>query len=413
MASTIIPTIINSGGGMIIHDITPGGGPKIFDHDAWLDATSEIQPGSISLDKPIVNTNANAVYPIDASRWLVLYADGSNSNRVSACIVRSGDDAAKGDEVHEIFGDVNTAPVFVRKCRAHNAFLIGSDVNSLIYLDCGPSGLDLSITMLATDGATGKAEAFARKTDVLMAEDDSHFVITNEFNNGGTRSFVSALWGLDLSGTPAADYVMRDVTATGSAQENRGMSAYYLPGSGAGVTICYDSNDNAMMRVNKVSFGDLFVSNSVTGVSLPTSITSNAAEESRRFSRRYEHSAKYVPVLFTSGSAAAIAAFDLSGTPVLVPSGDLGVSVTAGMLGNAHGVTHNRDHPYCGAGVGSTSIRIIFSLPPLPSTRDLITGLTSPAVYASALAPDGNWLCMLGKVSTNDGRVFLAKSVNG
>lgn len=376
-----------------------------FPVEDWIKAPTSGQPtpvsvGTLSTTQP---SNNSRIEPIDSDRFVLFYRDASGYPTVRIA-TKSGTPSV-GTAVTVVASSV-TNLMLLRRVPNTNYWILGVN-NDLYFINCGASGTTVVSTQISTDaGDAGKAEAFAQGiTDIVIAEAGTHFVILNEFDNGGTRSFVSALWTLNIV-TPSCTYVTRDVDATGSVAMQqasaylRGGVAYYVATNGTNLTTCY---------VNRVTFTTSTVSNSKTDLTVSTfSNSTSGLYSSRNFSRWQEEIDNLIRhgVQINASEQIRIVTIDISSTPAVYVN--LMTHEEAFTLDfNIYG--QNQYALGKGASVAGTGINHINAVSPSAS-RTIITGLTTYAEYASCYSNDYNWLIALGRVNTNDGFVYFLKN---
>lgn len=404
------------GGGLLRQ--FPAAGAGGFPIDAWIEATTSGQPSLTATGTNITTALAlTQLISIDNDRWLALYYD-SSSYLNAQIFSKSGGTGSVGTAQVVLSSAVTLT--FVKRVPNTNSVIIGLN-NDLYLLACGASGTTLTVTQISTDaGDAGRGEAFVLNvTDLLFASDNSHMVITNEFNNGGTRSFVSALYTLNL-GTPSATYVTRDVDATGSAAALECGIALATTTAGSGVFFGVNWTDTTSLRVTKITFTSSTVSNSTSTLTLGATVTDPGGSYITRMLSTIQDNLARLVLYRSSGNGVLSSLVDVSGAPSYLADNvsnsidNLGITTIAFTL-----ATYKPSDPalrrICrlsdnAAGTGyflnSISGDMAFA------TRDLITGLTTPAIRAAQFSPDGNWIAAVGKTSTNTGQFFLFKNTN-
>jgi hypothetical protein len=377
-----------------------------FPVEDWIKApTSQPTPVSVgTLSTSAPSDDNSRIEPIDSDRFVVFYRDASGYPTVRIA-TKSGTPSV-GSAVTVVSSSVDNL-MLLRRVPNTNYWLLGVN-NDLYFINCGASGTTVTSTQISSDaGDAGRAEAFARGiTDIVIAEDGTHFVILNEFNNGGTRSFVSALWTLTV-GTPAAVYVTRDVDATGAgvAMDQasaylRGGVAYYVATNGSSLTTCY---------VNKVTFTVSTVANSINSLTVATFQNSTSLRStSRNFSRYQTEISGLISHIMQSTANFRVIVIDISSTPSLYTD-----TSNAGIYNTTPSFAFYASNEFnIGSGVsvsGATAIAHQNLAVDLLS-RPLITGLTTYSHYSSCYSNDLNWLIVLGRVNTNDGYVYFLKN---
>lgn len=376
-----------------------------FPVEDWIKAPTS-QPTPVSTGTT-VSTSApsrdSRIEPIDSDRFVIFYLNSSGHPTVQIA-TKSGTPSV-GTAVTVVASSVDNL-MLLRRVPNTNYWLLGVN-NDIYFINAGASGTTVVSTQISSDaGDAGRAEAFTRGvTDIVIADDGTHFVIMNEFSNGGTRSFVSALWTLNVA-TPAAVYVTRDVDATGSvAMEQasaylRGGVGYYVATNGTNLTTCY---------VNKVTFTVSTVANALSSLTVTTFSNSvTGLYSSRNFSRWQTEISDLISygLQSSNGSQLRIVTIDVSSAPaVYVDSNTFTTSREADWS------IYAQEQFALGQGfaISNTGVRHINLSTPAAS-RPLITGLTTFSSYASCYSNDYNWLIVLGKVNTNDGFVYFLKN---
>lgn len=381
----------------------PSAASGAFPTEAWIKAPTSGQPSPISLGtidstSPTLNCRME---PIDADRFIMFYRDGSQQPTVRIA-TKSGTPSA-GTAVTVVASAV-THLQFLRRIKNTNFWLLGVN-NDLYFINAGASGTTVISTQISSDaGDAGRAEAFSQNiTDIVIADDGSHFVIMNEFNDGGTRSFVSALWTLNTS-APSCTYVARDVDATGSANAAlqasgylRGGKAYFIMNTGSDLTTAY---------VNAVTFTASTVSNSVNTLTVNVANTTSTLSFSRNQSRYVDIGDDLIMHSFSSTTGLSYI-IDVSSTPALYSS----VSWTAefGSFPPFNSYATSQETLCVGASVSGTAFRHRNFKYAAPS-RPLVTGLTSFSNCAGCYSNDLNWMACLYRDNTTDGYIAFLKN---
>ena len=376
-----------------------------FPFEDWIKAPTSGQPTPISIGKIYVASGQGyAAEPIDADRFIAFFrADNTNQYPSAVIVDKSGTPSAGSVATIKA---VTAQIMFRRRVPFTNMWIVGTD-NDLYLLDCGSSGSTITVTQLSSNaGDAGKGEGFVRHiTDIIIEEDASCFVIVNEFNNGGTRAFVSALWTLSLSGTPAATYVTRDVDNSGGTVASTTGSGYYIS-SGVGLyTACSEVDANSVF-VNKVSFTTTTVANSVSTLTVAQAISGSTQESGSRMYSRMPAFVDLVPFAYIqANNVFRMIWIDTSAAPALYaePSS----SFTTVLSDNYY--PHDFNVICHSLSQGGTALVVQNRFTQVVS-RPLITGLTSLGTFAYSYSLDYNWACVLGKQNTDDGYIFLMKN---
>lgn len=387
-------------------NITPSQAPA-FNLGAWLAATTAGQPGLTATGNNVDTTSLSAEsisYPLTGDRALLVYH--TSTPAVVAQIVDNTGTA--GSAVTISVGSVNIK--VIRQLNGINNFLIV--VNNDIYLlQCGASGTTVTSNSIVTDlDSVTRAETLSSCFNIIIAEDNTHFVVCNTFNNGGTWTFVAALWTLNI-GTPSAAFVTRDTVATGYTGDSSGGAAGLTATTGVGFYIVGQAGETTA-KVLLVTF-----TSGTVGVAL-TTISSALGSAANTFITPQNGTALVYPdndiclIKADDGNATVIA---VDATPSLVsragsgdadypsqrfPAIESGAPGMSAEIHTASGTSVNvRFHDYA----GDTAFQTI----------DLLTGLTTATIYASCLSESGNYVFGVGKTSTNTGQIFILQNVNG
>lgn len=392
------------------HTIPSAGGG--FPIAAWLRATTSGQPGVTA--SSISHTGSGAsVWRLSGNRALALVRNTSGHP-----VAQIGTNAPAVGSAVTILAS-NVAINFVQRLKSDtNRFLLGIN-NDLYLVDCGASGTTVTVTQVSTDaGDSGKGEAWSTRTRILVAEDDSHFVVCNEFDNGGFRTFVSALFTITYGGTPAATYVTRALTVTGGSASLTSGNTFGGDTSTAGLGFYCGLNastETTSLRFNKITYTSSTVSNSVNTVTLGTAATSVAQftacdnfAEADRCAIRYG----------TGTNQGVEALISYSGTPAVdseIDSGSRGISDV-----NQYASSRRLDAFGCRAAMrassGGGTVGFEFISPHndnvLMPKYALVTGLTTPAAYAIDIDDAGEYAYFIGKTSTNTGFFGCVKNAD-
>lgn len=376
-----------------------------FPFKDWLLATTS---GQVNYASGITWTGSSGVgrwgYPIEAGRALFVvpnssgYAVGQVANLAgvgTAQVLLSS--ALNVDDLVQV---PNNPRYFLA--------LLNNDV---YLLDCGASGTTLTVTQInSVAGDAGKAEAFVTRVTKIMIDAADHFVIVNEFNDAGTRKWVSALFTLDL-GVPSATYVSRDTDATGSAVALEATAVVNSSTLGTGLVIGVNATDSTTARANKVTHTTSTVANSLTN--LTTAGMTNVNDTGN-----YIHSTYPADNLIVFRTRDATSVIEYSGTPQVLAG--VNSAFSSGLFnGNPRPAFVDADNNVEAnvTGGSGTIIKARFTSVAngvhLSGTRDLLTGLTSSAVCGvTAVDPSGDYIFGAGKLSTNTGQVYVLKRAN-
>lgn len=383
----------------------PSAAAGAFPFEDWIKAPTSGQPAPISIGEIYVASGAGyACEPIDDDRFILFFrADATNQYPSAVIADKSGTPSAGSVATIKA---VAAQIMFRRRIPSTNMWIIGTD-NDLYLLDCGSSGNTITVTQLSSNaGDAGKGEAFSLHiTDIIIEEDASCFVVVNEFNNGGTRAFVSALWTLSISGTPAATYVTRDVDNSGGTAASTTGSGYYVS-SGVGLYTACSVTDANSVFVNKVSFTTTTVANSVSTLTVTQAISGSPQESGSRMYSRMPAFVDLVPFAYIQASNAfRMIWIDTSAAPALYAEPSSSFTT---VLGDNY-YPHDYNVLCHSLSQGGTALVVQNRFTQVVS-RPLITGLTSVSTFAYSYSLDFNWACVLGKQNTDDGYIFLMKN---
>lgn len=386
-----------------------GSGFPYFD---WVEAPTSGQPSPLSIGTITPDNNSDRVIPIDDDRMLVLYRD-SSGYPTARITTKSGGTPAVGSAV--ILTSTSTQVMFERRLPETNKWMVGAN-NDLFLVDCGTSGTTVTVTTVSSNaGDSGKGEAFfLSNTDIVFSDDLSYFVILNSFDNGGTHSFVSALFTITYTGTPAATYVTRDVDATGSSatfnNSNTGCVTGYYYSNGLAYFIGCNTTESTTLRVNKVTFTSSTVSNSVTNITVTQAVSGTQSQgHTRTISRCPNLSTGLLAFAYVQATNVARQTWiDVSsGTPALYAESASPFTELTGVRYYPHA-----QDIFCNFQTqsGSTALSVQNRYVQMVS-RPLLTGLSaSVSVSGQAFSLDYNWACGVGEQGTNDGLIFWAKN---
>lgn len=394
---------------MVMFDANVSSGGDNIDIAAWLEASSSGQPGGVDLGVNYPSGGTSGVIKsLPGDRALLIGYNSSNYPFVQI----GTKTPSVGTAVVVVSSAVNV--LRVERCRANKSrFLI--IVNNDVYLiDCGLSGTTVTVTNVASDaGDAGRGESLTDRAWIRIAEDDSHFVILNEFNNAGTRSFVSALYTISYSGTPAATYVTRDVDATGGTADltTGGTFSGYTSTPGT-VFICgANTTESSDLRFNRVTFTSSTVLNSVTTVALSTAY-STANAQMVYASQNFEDIDRCI-IRYTVGGNCISATLSYGGAPTLLSTTSGGTVVFT----NESLAYFDADPLLWARGTGSTTISVDFGSRNsagtiICQTAALITGITGATVKATGFDETGDYLFIIGRSGSDVGRLWVVKNTN-
>ena len=381
--------------------VASGGGEDIEAiYDGWLNASSAGQPTPVSIGTITASQQfENRVERVDADRFLVFYDDNGNTPQVRVA------DKSGTPSVGSAVASSPITPVVIKRVPNTNDWIIIDD-NGGAYLVRVGSGTTVTVTLLLSNVETSRAEACTQyRSDILFAADNSHIVICNDVSG----TFYSALFTLNLGGSPSLTYVTRDSDSHGGSAITSGY-ALHLATAGQGLYAGYSVSDTTNLRCNKITFTASTVTNSVNTLTINNSDTSDDGRGGSA-AKLYFPEGKDRLVFVSQTSSNLIATIiSASGTPAVIKSlaatGYRTPSIWNGILSKlgAFADVVVRD---------SVNLEVAFSIFPFAfRTANLIGSLTTPAVYASAMSEDGNWMIGLGKVNAADGRVFFLKNAN-
>jgi hypothetical protein len=393
-----------------IVDITPSGtGFPSFDTGAW---GVPVAVGDVATGSPVATTgqaDEAVCLPLSRGRVLMYYWESNNYPTVQI-----GATAAPVGTA-QVIVTTSYPLMFWKKLTGIDSFIFGIN-NDLYLIECGSSGTTVTVTQISTDaGDAGRGEAFRKDfTDILLDRDNGYFVICNEFSNGGTRSFVSALYTLDLTGTPSATFVTRDVDATGDANLLTAAFAANSSTNGRGIYLGASNASSTVIRCNIVTFTVSTVSNSVSSVTPTIDNFANIATIQTRYNSRAYAGYDYLSFLVTLGTVGNPRSniyIDYSSSPALVyQDSPLPTNTTSAARGqtvtNAESVGVFANFVTSDA---SVQISMLIGSILTHSVGSLIS-LTTPTAYAQCFSTDNNYLYVFCKTSTDTGTLVVFKS---
>lgn len=399
---------------MMIVDIASPQAAGEFPYASWLEASSSGQPSPVALSVSISSSTSARVRQLSGGRFLLL---GVNTSNYPFAQIVDQTTPSAGAAVVIVSSAVTID--HVARCKANTDRFLALINNDVYLIDCGSSGTTVTVTPVSsTAGDATRGEAFTDRTRILIAEDDSHFVTCNDFDNAGTRSFVSALFTITYGGSPAATYVARDVDATGGSASLASGNTFGGDTSTAGTGFYCGlnaSSETTSLRFNKITYTSSTVANSVSTLTLGTAATGVAtlSVDSMNFASANRCALRYV----TGSNQGTEVVVSYSGSPALdgeLDGGGRGVSSAGIGASERLDAIGTRAFPRASSGGGTVGFEFVTPINNnimLPR-YGLITGLTTPAVYAIGISSDGNWACALGKTSTNTGQAFVMKNTD-
>lgn len=383
--------------------VASGGGEDLEAiYDGWLNASTAGQPTPVDIGTIEAAQNFNSrIHPVDADRFLVTCRITSNHTTVRVAD-KSGTPSV-GSAV-TIVASASTIHCF-RRVPNTNDFICLMDNNTAYLLRVG-SGTTVTVHTLIADYETGYTEsAAAYKTDILFAADNSHIVICNEVSG----TFYSALFTLNLGGSPSLTYVTRDSDSHGGSAITSGY-ALHLATAGQGLYAGYSTGSPTNLRCNKITFTASTVTNSVNTLTINNSDTSDDGRGGSAAKLYFPEGKDRLMFVSQTSSNLITTIINASGTPAVIKS----IAATGYRTPNIWNGFSRKLGVFANMQVrDSVNLEVAFSISPFAfRTANLIGSLTTPDVYASAMSEDGNWMIGLGKVNTSDGRIFFLKNAN-
>lgn len=369
-------------------------------YDGWLNASSAGQPTPVSIGTITASQQfENRVERVDADRFLVFYDDNGNNPQVRVA------DKSGTPSVGSAVASSPITPVVIKRVPNTNDWII-IDANGGAYLVRVGSGTTVTVTLLLSNVETSRAEACTQyRSDILFAADNSHIVICNEVSG----TFYSALFTLDLGGSPSLTYVTRDSDSHGGSFLNSGY-ALHLATAGQGFYAGYNTSQTTSLRCNKITFTASTVTNSINTLTIATSDINDDGRGGSAAQRYFPEGEDRLVFVSQTTSDLIITLINASGTPAVIKS----LAATGYRTPNIWNGISRKLGAFANIIVrDAVNLEVAFSISPFAfRTANLIGSLTTPGVYASAMSEDGNWMIGLGKVNAADGRVFFLKNAN-
>lgn len=406
---------------MSVFNITPQSSASGFQAYKWLDLSSSGQPTPASLGNITVPSNRvdqTFSFALDNSyRWIHFYSDNAGQPTARIASYDAGGNTITAGTAKTILAS-NADIIFCERVPAGarglwtNFFIVGTN-NDVYLVEAPSSGTTIANpTNIITDaGDAGRAEAFSTSvTRAKVSLAGTEIVICNEFNNGGTRSFVSALWTLNTAGA-SATYQARDVDATGEA------SAFYASGmkrnlASGEMFFAGAIQTGSNLRTVKVAFTSSTITNTVTSLSSGSLSLSNPV----LFDEFMFDDTNFVNYILTSGAGGCrVGYMKTTGTPSIMADSN---ALTSGPAINVIYSCRNVDtQSYLYLANGSATTTLAFApgyvhgtIAGNHRTNDVLTGLSATAVaYSGAISPDGQVVCYIGKDSAVTGQFYVVK----
>jgi len=235
--------------------------------------------------------------------------------------------------------------------------------------------------------------------------------VTNEFSNAGTRSWVSAVWTLNL-GAPSCTYVTRDVDATGSAAAITGTGGWKHANDKTYMVVGGNTTNNTSLRCVKVSYTASSVTNTLTTLTVGT-ISGVNTWDYGRYSSCLDRDSSVL--CYAYNATTTLRTIDFSGTPTLNNAASGGAASARRGYGRIQGESSPLSLVALDIDMTATSFGLAVGVlgETALQTKELVTGLSSAAsCSAAALDASGNYVYAYGEEGTNSPILVVMKNTN-